>query len=192
MIEAFIELPIDKQTWIALSVGWFILASSAAMREKFPPGEWRNWARAMGVLGVVVVSLQAIHATMVAEQLNSELMVRKGVNAAKQIASATRPKIAIEFSNQHGTTVSFGVDQDGVRTVFGTDSGSMGCDLANRGRTDRSESGVRESEGGLVRNTVRGVASVRSLHERAAEWWSRFSGTAARFEIKPGGRVKAF
>ena len=109
MIEAFMELPIEKQTWITLSVGWFILLASAAMLEKFPPGECRNWARAMGVLGVLLVSLQTIHATMLAEELNRELMTQRVAHNVEQTeAVATQiadPVRVVAVAEEYSATV---------------------------------------------------------------------------------------
>jgi hypothetical protein len=84
MIQYFIDMPIEKQTWAVLSVGWVMLVVSAAIRESIPAGECRNWARLMGVVGVGLMSLQTIHTTMLIKELNTELMVRRGSHDVEQ------------------------------------------------------------------------------------------------------------
>jgi hypothetical protein len=84
MIQYFIDMQIEKQTWTVLSVVWVMLVVSATIREKSPPGECRNWARAMGFVGVGLMSLQMIHVTMLVKELNTELMVRRGSHDVEQ------------------------------------------------------------------------------------------------------------
>ncbi len=113
MIKYFMEMPIEKQTWSVLALSWLLVTVSAAIREKVKATECRNWARAMGVLGVGLVSLQAIHATMLVEELNTELMVRRGTHdvqqteaVATQIADPVRVvAVASEFSRTVGGSV---------------------------------------------------------------------------------------
>lgn len=137
MIQYFIDMPIEKQTWTVLAIGWVMLAASAAIREKTPPGECRNWARALGVFGVMVVSLQTIHTTMIAEEVNTELMVRRGSRdgqqteaMATQIADPVRVlAVASEYSavNQAGAEIS----------VTRLSSGQLGSVSLIRGRSGR-------------------------------------------------------
>ena len=142
MIEAFMELPIEKQTWITLTVGWFILLASAAMLEKFPPGECRNWARAMGVLGVLLVSLQTIHATMLAEELNRELMTQQTEAVATQIADPVRVvAVAEEYRNI--------VDGQAVSITRYSD-GRFGPVSVATGREDRVRDPARKRTGGTA------------------------------------------
>lgn len=97
MIKYFMDMDIEKQTWIVLGISWLILAVSAAIREKIPVPECRNWARILGVIGVGLVSLQTIHATMLVEKLSTELMVRRGFHDVEQ-----NEAVATQISNQSG------------------------------------------------------------------------------------------
>lgn len=128
MIEYFVSLPIEQQTYAVLSVGWVMLIVSAAIRELMHSAECRNWARAMGVVGVALMSLQTIHATTVAEKLNTELMVRRGQHAQESTAVATQiadPVRVVAVASEYTTSVGeheFSVItySDGrIRPVFG-------------------------------------------------------------------------
>ncbi len=109
MIQYFIDLPIEKQTWSVLALSWLLVTVSAAIRERVKATECRNWARAMGVVGVGLVSLQAIHATMLVEELNTELMVRRGTHDVQQTeAVATQiadPVRVVAVASEYSTTI---------------------------------------------------------------------------------------
>jgi hypothetical protein len=109
MIQYFIDMPIEKQTWTVLSVGWVMLVVSAAIRESIPAGECRNWARLMGVVGVSLMSLQTVHTTMLIKELNTELMVRRGTHDVEQTeAVATQisdPVSVVAVASEYTTTV---------------------------------------------------------------------------------------
>lgn len=170
MIQYFIDLPIEKQTWSVLVLSWLLVTVSAAIREKVKATECRNWARLMGVCGVALVSLQAIHATMLASELNKELMA-KGATNVQQNETTAGTEIANENSvvsvaseyqaeTKTGAKVSVVKYTDGrVRPVF-TALGRRGLNAlpdgneTNRnrgasavvGRSDRSGDSLRGRE----------------------------------------------
>jgi len=158
MIQYFIEMPIEKQTWTVLSIGWLMLAASAAIREKTPPGELRNWARAMGVFGAALMSLQLIHTTLIAEELNTELMVKKRRQDATQIAKVE----SVALVTKRGTVVEIG-DIHGVRTVSGIDRNRSASDRGNRFR----DLAVNERESSETRNNLWLLDAISNVHEWA-------------------------
>lgn len=135
MIQYFIEMPIEKQTWTVLTVGWVMLVASAAIREKTPPGECRNWARALGVFGVMLVSLQTIHTTMIAEELNTELMVRRGSHDAEETkavaAEIDAPAFVSAVSSEYTAVNKAGAEISVTRLS----SGQLGSVSLIRGRS---------------------------------------------------------
>lgn len=135
MIQYFIEMPIEKQTWTVLSAGWLMLVASAVIREKVPPGECRNWARAMGVFAVGLVSLQTIHATFLVKELNTELMVRRGSRDAQQTeAMATQiadPVRVLAVASEYSAVNKAGAEISVTRLS----SGQLGSVSLIRGRS---------------------------------------------------------
>ena len=165
MIQAFIEMPIEKQTWLVLSVGWVMLATSAAIREKTPPGECRNWARAMGVVGVLLMSLQTIHTTMIAEELNTELMVRR-----QQKASEIGEEHVLAVTTQSGNKIEYGVSKNGVRnrTTASRCSGSKSGSGSSPESTGRSKFAAVELGGdGRSHAANDGLDGAAEL----SRWW---------------------
>lgn len=175
MIQYFMDLPIEKQTWSVLALSWLLVTVSAAIRERVKASECRNWARAMGVLGVGLVSLQAIHATMLVEQLNTELMVRRGMRnveqteaVATQIADPVRVvAVASEYtSSVAGQTVSIVQYTDGRfgRVSVGGDGGPGSMSVGS-GRKDRIGDTAGQRVGSIAGSDGTGCSTFNGVDD---------------------------
>lgn len=187
------KLPVDTQYWIATVVCGCLFISAVIFRELCDHKPTKIAGCIIGAVAFFAMSAFSHHLVGIVDQQDALLSLR--AQQGREIVVSARPQIEIKFSNQSGTTVSFGVDDNGLRTVYGSDHRCVGGDFTDRNTTDRSESGFRESESGLLRDNVRGVAPMGRLHERAAEWWARIRGTtgsAAGHEITPNGNTKTF
>lgn len=187
------QLPVDTQYWIATGVCGGLFISAALFRELCDHKPTKIAGCVIGAVAFFAMSAFSHHLVGIVDQQDAILSAR--AQQGSKIPASGRPQIEIKFSNQSGTTVSFGVDDNGVRTIHGSDNGSVGCDFANRRSTSGVESGIRQPEGGLLRDNVRGVAPMGRLHERAAEWWARIrgaTGSATGFEITPNEHSETF
>lgn len=171
MIQAWSGLTIETQTWIALSITWCMLVVSATIREKTPAGECRNWARAMGVVAVGLISLQTLRVTMLVQELNTELMVRRGSHnvekteaLATQIADPVRVvAVASEFSQDFGSyKVSVEKYRDGRYGPVSITAGRFG----GVGEPDSSTRKPTTGSGRTWRAENGSVGSVQELGKR--------------------------
>ena len=158
MIQYFMEMPLEKQTKAVLAFGWVLLLVSAAIRERSKDKECRNWARILGFVGACLLSLQTIHATMLAEQLNRELMVKQSEQKATQIAKVE----SVALVTKRGTKVELG-EGSGVRTIsraYGNRS------LGNRGVANRSTAN-RNADSGPDGHALRVLHAIHDVYEWA-------------------------
>jgi hypothetical protein len=142
-----------------------MLVVSAAIREKAPPGECRNWARAMGAVGVGLVSLQTIHATLIAEKLNTELMVKQ-----QQKASEIAKERVLAVTSKNGHRIEFGVSKHGLR--IGTTDGRY-CDgsVTSGERTESNRRGQSAAIGLCRDGRTDAVNDGFDVATKLPQWW---------------------
>ena len=179
----FQQLPIDTQYWIATGVFGGLLIMAAILREMCEHKPTKIAGCIIGAVAFFYMSAFSHHLVGIIDQKDALLSAR--VQQSREIATSHKPQIEIKFSNNAGTTVSFGVNDDGLRAVSATDNRRMGSDFPDRSGSGRLQSELREPESRILRDDVRGMAAMGRLHERAAEWWARISGAAAGSAITP-------
>lgn len=184
MIQYFMDMPLESQTKTVLAIGWVLLIVSAAIREKIVSTECRNWARLMGVIGAGLLSLQTIHATMVVEELNKELMVRQQHQKSSEISSES----VIAVTTTNGNKIEFGVSKNGMRV--GTAVSRHGSDEFTdspdaEGSRCREFAAVDMGRNGRSDTTYDGFNASAKLSEWWRHTWSRGpdGGNEARFNL---------
>ena len=124
------DMPIESQCHFAIGLSFFGFVVAAFVRETVKHTGLRYLARAIGAASFFAVAAFAHHVAHENEKLNSELMVRRGVDA-KEVADQTRyVAVASEYTttvgNQSFSVVRFGGGRERPVSITARREGGIG------------------------------------------------------------------
>jgi len=167
--------PIEQFEIVAMIAG-MCLFFSVILMELFRDREIRIAARALGMIGVVVLGAFGFRMASQCQRLENQIAMR-----AVEVSQHQSSNIVLRTRNGYEFTP--GVLFDGLRTGTGYLRASVGPDRRGNGDLRSSRSGIAASAVGSASGTGSGnssIPSLRQLSESAAGWWWPRSGWAGR------------